>query len=348
MGAGGNDKLAQSFLANAQNAKFMGQGIDKLSARMRLQFGDAANARLLSLGVQFSKLGENISRIFRLDASSLEPLLRGIQAVLSFFNKNEDAAKDLHATVTKFTEAAIGGLLDLTIVLLKSYLWLRQHESAWNAVKMTVALFAVGIGALGIVAAAALGLIAAGLALVVAAMGALVAAGYGIGEVFADIAAWWKALDLSDIGLHMVNGIVNGIKAAGPAILDALKGAAMSAVYGVRDALLMHSPSRLTFGDGGNIVMGYAGGVDQKAPMLEDSMESAVGGGVASARAEVGASTSVAPAMSAPRAGGDGGGRVLNFTNCFNGGSLSEESIRKAIHTALDEDALDAGLAGAA
>ncbi len=348
VGAGGNDAMAQKFLESAKAAKFFGTGIDKLSERMRLQFGANAARKMLSLDVQLNKLHENISYIF--SGADIEPFLGALQAVLSIFNRNEAGATSLRNTVTKFTEAAIGGILDLTIVLLKSYIWLLKHEKTWGAVKLAVKGVVLGIAALGAVAAIALGVIGVAIGLALALIGGLLAAIYSIPAALrsitaagnrwgAEFQAWWKSLDLSEIGLQMINGLVNGIKGAGGAVLTALKSVVSGAVEGAAKFLGIHSPSKLMEDRiGANMGAGIPQGIEKSAKDVTSATVRVVKGGV-----DAGADAASGARDSGSTSGGTG--RVFNFANCFNGGGHTEDSIRKILSNILDEERMEASLA---
>jgi uncharacterized coiled-coil protein SlyX len=328
-GAAGGEKLASQFLGLAQTARYYGQDLDKLTERFKTKFGAVAEARLRSLSVQFSKFKENITWIF--SGADIEPFLKGLQTILSLFNRNTDGAKTMRNMVTKFTEAAIGGFLRVAIFLVKTYIWLRTNAAAWDTIGIILKGVKLLFVTLGVLAAAALGIIALGVAGLIAAVGIL-GAGLGlIGEALATLWAYWKSHSLSEIGKAMVEGLVNGIKAAGGAVLKALVGVVSSAVKGVKSYLQTGSPSRLMFNEVGYPMgTGAAGGIDKSTAEVSDAARGMVSAGVSSAKAE---------AASAPAASSSSSsGRVIQFNNCTFGGDTNESTIRKMVHAVFDAE----------
>lgn len=326
-GAAGGDKLASEFLGLAQNARFFGQDLDKLTARFKTKFGAVAEARLLSLGVQFSKFKENITWIF--SGADIEPFLKGLHTILGLFDKNTGGAKSMREMVTKVTEAAIGGFLRVSIALVKAYIWLRTNAVAWKTIQLVVtgvkALFVV----LGAVAVAVLASMAAQVAVAVAAIGLIAAA---IGAVVDGMAAAWnyfKSHSLSEIGTAMIDGLVAGLKKAGHLVLDALTSIVSGAVKGVEKFLRIGSPSGLMRDDVGyQMGAGTAGGLDKSRGEVSEAAEGMASAGVQGAKAGAGAT---APASS-------GGGVVFNFNNCTFGGDFNESAARKMFHTVFEAE----------
>lgn len=86
----------------------------------------------------------------------------------------------------------------------------------------------------------------------------------------------FKSIDWLSLGGNIVKGIAQGILNGAGAIVDAAKGAAMSAFNAAKNALGIHSPSRL-FRDeiGRQIDAGIALGVDDNLDMISKAMNSA-------------------------------------------------------------------------
>jgi hypothetical protein len=325
-GAAGGDAMATQFLASAQAARYFQGDVDKLADRVEKKFGAVAQKKLLSLDVQLSKLHENISYIF--SGADIEPFLRGLQTIFSLFGKNTDGAKSMRDMVTKVTEMAIGGFLRLAIALVKTYIWIKTHETAWKSVKVVamVALIAIGlaIGAvvlvLGVLAVAAASLMfTLALPFILAA-----AAIYGFIKLV-------KSFNLVDMGKALVMGLVNGIKAAGTAVYSALKGVVNDAVTGVTKFLEIGSPSKLMAREIGHPMgTGIAEGHDDAAGDVKDSAQKMAAGGVQGAKG------------GAVGAGSSGGGVHLEFNNCSFGGGLTEDIMRLWL-TRILEGELTAG-----
>jgi len=117
---------------------------------------------------------------------------------------------------------------------------------------------------------------------------------------------------------------VNGIKNVAGVVGDAVKGIAEKVTSGIRDALGIHSPSRVTMQLGEYTGEGFALGIGKT---IADVRQRA---------AEMAAAVSgVMADMSAPSvqmAGGAAGGGVINMEGLFAGATInvrSDEDIRK-------------------
>lgn len=325
-GAAGGDKLANEFLGLAQNARYFGQDLDKLTQRFKTKFGAVAEARLLSLGVQFSKFKENITWIF--SGADIEPFLKGLQTILSLFDRNSGGAKSMRNIVTKLTEAAIGGFLRLAIFLVKTYIWLKTHAAAWKTVEFIVTGVKTAFVILGVLAGAALALIAVNIAAVVAAVGLIAAA---IGAVVEGMSAAWtyfQSHSLSEIGTAMIEGLVAGLKAAGHLVWQTLTGIVSDAVGRVKKYLQTGSPSRLMHAEVGyQMGAGTAGGLDASRAEVSDAAEGMAQAGVEGAKGAGVAASSPGPA-----------GNVYQFNNCTFGGDLNESTVRKMMQAVFDAE----------
>lgn len=332
-GAAGGDKLANQFLGLAQNARFFGQDLEKLTQRFKTKFGAVAEARLLSLSVQFSKFKENITWIF--SGADIEPFLKGLHTILGLFDRNTDGAKSMRDMVTRFTEAAIGGFLRLAIFLVRTYIWLKTHAMAWKAVGLIVTGIKTAFVVLGVLAAGALGLIAASMAATMAVSALLWAAIGGVIDAMAAVWTYFQSHSLSEIGTAMIEGLVRGLKAAGGMVLNALVGIVSTAVKGVKKYLMTGSPSRLMHNEVGyQMGAGVGGGLEASGPEVSEAAQGMAEAGVQGAKS----------AASAPEASSSGG-RVIQFNNCTFGGDLNESTVRKLVHAVFDAETNAAAMA---
>lgn len=323
-GAAGGEKLANQFLGLAQNARYFGQDLEKLTERFKKKFGAVAEARLLSLSVQFSKFKENISFIF--SGADIEPFLKGLHTILGLFDRNTGGAKSMRDMVTKVTELAIGGFLRVAIALVKTYIWLKTHATAWKTVQLLVTGVKVAFVLLAASAAASLAFIAVNVAAVVAAVGLVAVAIGGVVEVLAGAWNYFKSHSLAEIGTEMINGLVSGLKSAGPRVLDSLLGIVSGAVKGVKSYLGIASESKLMKREVGyEMGAGTAGGLEKSRAEVSDAAEGMAKAGVEGAKS--GASATAAPST---------GGNVFQFHNCTFGGDWNESSARKMLHMILD------------
>jgi len=325
-GAAGGDKLANEFLGLAQNARYFGQDLDKVTERFKTKFGAVAEARLLSLGVQFSKFKENITWIF--SGADIDPFLKGLHTILGLFDRNTDSAKGMRATVTKLTEAAIGGFLRVAIFLVKTYIWLKTHAAAWKVVEFMVTGVKTAFVILGVLAVATLAVIAAAVAALMGAIG-LIATGWGaIIEAMSAAWAYFQSHSLSEIGTEMINGLVGGLKAGAHLVLEALTSIVTGAVKGVKKYLGIASESKLMKAEVGyEMGAGTAGGLDKSRAEVSDAAEGMAAAGVKGAKGASGGASSSAPA-----------GNVYEFNNCTFGGDLNESTVRKMMQAVFDAE----------
>lgn len=352
--SGGNDSLARSYIETAKTVRLFGGDLEKLDERMRKKFGAVAEAKLLSLSVQMTKLKEKIAFVF--SGADVAPFLRGLQSILGIFNQDEAAAQSLRNGVTKMVETSIGWMLRFAIALVRVYIYLKTHELAWKGIGLAIKGIGVVFGVLVAIVLAGLALIALNVAVTVAVFGAIAAAiGFVVSQfqyAYGHMSEIWEGLKLLfsdgfkalgnlaekalEIGKAIVMGIANGITGAGAAVFNALKGAVKGAVDGVKNFLESHSPSELLRREVGyQMGAGVAVGNEDAAPEIAKSSRAMVGAGVGAARAE---SVGSATPKSTPA---EGGGHVVSFTNC-NFGDNSEAGLRKIIMSLLEGETLAA------
>lgn len=354
-GAAGGDALATQFMQSAQAARYFGQDVDKLANRIKTKFGDVAQAKLMSLDVQLLKLKENITWIF--SGADIEPFLRGLQSILSLFDQNNAGVRSLRATVTRMTEMAIGGFLRIAIALVKTYIWLKSNKTAWDSIKLVLVGVVVGFAALG---AAVLAIVVAVGVLIGAFFAFAAAAGTAIAEAmnyYDAFVAKLHSISLWDVGKFMIQGLVNGLIAAGGAVYGALKSIVMGAVKNVENVLGIRSPSTvLDHRIGFQMGAGIAQGQERSAPVLRASAAQMVSDATPDfQRSDAMTFTSdAAPSLQAPRQaapppptppgnGAAGGGKSLSFTGCNFGGDLTEEKMRGWLMKLIEGETLDGG-----
>ena len=223
----------------------------------------------------------------------------------------------------------IAGFLQMMIGIMKGAIQVKKIWQEWGDVITTVAgiigivAAVIGVGLLVAIGAVvfSVGMLAVGVGLLVAAFLAVVAAVIWVGaQMYALGAAivggaltafdslrtsvqgvmdWLSGLSLAEIGMQMINGLVAGIMAAGPALLGSITGLAGGAIDAAKAALGIASPSKVFAELGAFTGEGMAIGVDSEAESVQGSMEAMVappeiavaavsGGGAAGA----GASTS--------------------------------------------------------
>lgn len=267
--SGGTEQMAQDVLNWARQIRFMGGQVDDLGRRVEQKLGRTATEQASSFGVQLSKLSENIRWIF--GGSDIDPLLRALRSVLKYFDAGSDTATGMRNAITHMVESAIGMLLRMGIVILKVYIWLREHELVWKSLGYGLkglvysALIAVGV---------AFGIILATLAVIPATIALAIKAWDALGESLTN--ALHSALDAvegwTEVGKNIVMGIAEGIASGAHWVWDAIKNLAKGALQRFKDALVSRSPSVLFTNDARIAIPGgVSRGIDQGIPMVEHS-----------------------------------------------------------------------------
>lgn len=269
--SGGTEQMAQDVLGWARNIRFMGGQVDDLARRVEQKLGRSATAQALSFDVQMRKLSESIRWIF--GGSDIDPLLRALRSVLKYFDAGSDTATSMRNAITRMVEGAIGLMLRLGIVLLKTYIALRSHDTAWRAMGLVLKGAAIFLGAVAVAAAL---LVTTGLAIIPGAI-ALAVAGFKhlinvLGEikdaVLESIAGW------GEIGKNIALGIAEGVTNGAQVVWDAIKGLATGAVKKFKDTLGIHSPSVVFKADSRvGIGGGVSSGIEQAIPQVRLSTQ---------------------------------------------------------------------------
>ena len=266
-GGAKGEQMAGDVMNWAKQIRYMGGSVEDLAKRVEQKLGRGAAQAAISFDVQLSRLRSNMTWIF--GGADVDPLLRALNSVLKIFNAGSDSASGMRNAITRLTENAIGMMLRLGIVLLKTYLALRTHETAWNTLKLLVKFVAIGVLGLTAAVLVSAGIIIGTVALIVAAIGAPV---YALARMIGNFKKHYEELRASGrgIGMSIVLGIINGIADAGVNIWNALKGAVGGAIDKVKNLLESHSPSKVTHRIGfGGIGMGMVGGIQESAPHVE-------------------------------------------------------------------------------
>jgi len=301
-GTGGTDKMAQRFLSLATTYRMFGKSVTGLAEVFKKQFGQVAAEKTLALGIQLTKLRENITFLF--SGADVEPFLRGLQSILGIFDRNTSSAKGMRDIITALVEKGINLFLRLAIVLVKTYLWIREHETAWKALKVIVGGIGLAMAALVGVVLVAVGVIGLAMAAISApVVGFLALVGMAVknlserwdaisrstsemaktvGGWFSLVGEWVSAalnklrnIDLSDIGKKMIEGLVKGISDSITAVEDAVKKTGEAALKKFKDVLGIHSPALAARIEVGRpIGQGVAMGISDTRAMVDRATRS--------------------------------------------------------------------------
>ena len=291
-----------------QLATSMHVGVDKAKAALfdgRVKLADGARAmraaieknladinlrQMLSLPVLARKFEETLQDLTR--GVKLEPLLKGLKDIASVFDLSTTSGQALKQLVTVFGSDLVGAFASSTPLAKKflyglilgaqeltmSYLRVRNSlreafsgtgldnvvlmSAAFDAGKLALKVFAAGIATTAI-----------GIGAIAAAGGAAVAAVYGLVEA---VKAGWKSFTTVDWGDAIIDGLVSGITGGWDRLRSAVGGLAEKVKLTFKDALGIHSPSRVFAEYGENTTEGYSAGVERGAGGAQGAVDAMV------------------------------------------------------------------------
>lgn len=105
-----------------------------------------------------------------------------------------------------------------------------------------------------------------------------------LGALWGDIKAWFQSVDWGSLGRNIIDGIVNGISAAGSAILNTLSGIVNGAINAIKARLGISSPSKVFAEMGLQMAEGLALGMGQGAPVVAGAAGNVAGAAVNQSR----------------------------------------------------------------
>lgn len=342
-----SDGAAQSVLQMATAYRYAGKSVDALAQRIQDKLGRGAAAQAIALDVQMRRLGENITWIF--GGADIDPLLRALDSVLRLFGAGSTSANTMRDAVTYLVEHAIGGMLRLGIAVLRAYIALRSNETAWNAIKLAVKAVVFGFA----VMAGITTLVVGGIVVLAGALMALQAAIAGAAVMMVSklgAAALRFASLAFSIGRFIVEGIANGLTAAGSKVWEALKAIVGGAIDKTKNLLGIASPSKVFFGLGHFTAQGMAGGINRGEQAVVGASAHMSAAMVASSRGMVANDRGVsAPAMAirvqSPQQPAAQSGTSITFENCSFGGDVTEAKVRGWVRGAIEGEMLASGVA---
>lgn len=300
-----NDELL-SMASNLANSGLRGDALSAALERAavkaaKLKFGPDFQKQLLSLDFQSKRLGTNLAETF--GGLKIEGLLGGISTLVALFDSSTASGKalkflfeTLFQPIIDATTAAIPKVerlfLYAEILALKAYLALRPYSEQIATVGK---VFAIGAAIIAGVVVVAIASFIAHIALAVGLIGAIVFGLYKLEGVILDVAkaiytGWNDAVQfMTDLGLNMVMGLVNGITGAATAVVKAVRDVVSGGIKAAENLLKIGSPSKLFEEMGGFTAQGFTEGVEGGAGDAQGALESLVappspkGGGLGSA-----------------------------------------------------------------
>lgn len=266
-------------------AKRMGLSSHDLSEQLKKGtasaklFGDALQDALIEKGQGPLKrmafgmdnlkkmFGQSIEEMFEDMGHAVDPFMAQVKSLLGIFSQSTATGKVMKGAITQAFTAIFGVATrvvpvikhffqDMIIWSLKSYIFIRQH---WTEIRPVLAMVGVTLG----VIAVAFGAVAVVVGAVVGLFVALVGAGIAAQAMLVNMAM--KAYEFGD---QLVTGLIRGIKAGIGAVGDAASELGHSALNAIRNALEMHSPSRVMVKVGMQAGESMAGGMVGAAPKV--------------------------------------------------------------------------------
>lgn len=101
----------------------------------------------------------------------------------------------------------------------------------------------------------------------------------GIAQLLSQAKDAFFQVDWAQVGHNIIDGVIEGLKAAGGALFDTLKGLASEALSAAKKVLKIESPSKVFRDEVGEMIPeGMAQGISNKAYMVTDAVEDMSGG----------------------------------------------------------------------
>lgn len=371
LGAGGADQ----FIQDLKDGKTT---VDRFAATAQNKFGGIVQKQLLGLTAQSARFHNNLGNLF--GSLNIEPALQGLQKLVALFDDTTAAGQaikllftavfqplidsmDKAATVAEaFILGVLIGFVKLYIALkptikkLEELFGINDPATADGMARITeigeklapiIAVLATTFAAVALVVG---GLLAAALAaiaspfLLIQSRAALVTAAFtSLRDGWADVTTFLKSISLADIGKGMLDGLVQGIVGAGPAVISALGGVVTGAVAHAKEALGIHSPSKVFAEIGENTGAGMAQGLDRSASDVQSAMSAVVEPPAPTTTPARGAPGGAKGASKSP----DLSGATFNFYGVKDAAN-AKESFGEMLTAFLEGDAAKLGNAKAA
>jgi hypothetical protein len=257
--------LVRQFVAVGDTASAQGVILEALEGRFKGVAAAMAGTTDGQWTQAWNAVGDAMESVGKIIAQYIPPIANGIKAAADAFNELSPSTQNF---------VVIGGAL----------------AAALGPVVVVLGTLAIGIAAINIpVAAAIAGIVALTAAVIAfwpeikAATEAVIQFGKDgleyilgmpdrIAEAFSHLAAV-----MYQMGVDIINGLVEGIKGAGGAVKDALLGVVTGAWNDTLVFLGIRSPSRLFHEVGINIMAGLANGIEAGRPQVQANIAGVTG-----------------------------------------------------------------------
>lgn len=289
---------ARRLIGMMRAARAAGQSVRGLADDVRGRLGGIARRQALGLDVQVRHLQEDLAHLF--DGLQLEGFLRGMRQALGVFSQQHAVGRALAAIMRTIFQPLLDGAGQAGAPMRAFFEQLTIHALQFGIVVLTARnallrtfgrptvtqIQAIDFAMTAATATAvAFGLALAPVALVVGSIGAMIAAtlapAYEFGrmlraisnasDVFASTGTSW-----TDAGRMLVDGFINGVTSRMNALRETMTTLADTAVFSLRSALEIHSPSRVFADLGAQIPAGVAQGVREGSPDASEAASEAV------------------------------------------------------------------------
>lgn len=341
----GNES-ASAFVKQAKALRGSARAVRELASETKTRLGGIAARQMLSLDVQVSKLKENLAALF--GGLELETFLGKLRELTDLFSQNTatgralkvlaetvfqpmiDQASRLFPIAKRAFQGLVIGALHLAIAVLRVRNSFRQAFAGTSFESIDAMTLALHAGRLAIQPFAdALNAFNVALQPILPALN--LAARYYDNLAASVRAAWdeWKALDLSSIGISLVDGLIGGIAEGRERLLSTIRTLGVDARNTLVSVLEIGSPSRVFAELGMQIPRGLAQGVQQAAPIAAGAIEDL--GGVPTLRSAPSSTTSIAI-----------GDIHVHMTGAPDAGAIAER-LRDELARVLDGVAVEMG-----
>lgn len=261
------------------------RGIAAITSLLDEKFGAVAEKKALNLGAQFTRLKDNISKLFEdVDAG---PVLKAFSEVVKIFDTSTASGKALKFMMTTFFDGLFklaGKVLPYVTTFLKGMVII--------GLKAFIALKPLG-KAFGDIGDQSSGVDK--LASFMSKLGDMI--GFVVGEVvdavlffgklagtFVDVETFLLAMsgEFYDAGTNVIGGLVDGIKSGASKVVDSVSDMANAAVDKFKSVFGIHSDSKLMHKMGGHLMGGLKTGIAANDNGPQKAMSEAMGGNDAS------------------------------------------------------------------
>lgn len=285
------------------------KSVGELSKEIDSKFGEVAKKRVLGLDQQMTILGEHFDSLF--DNVNIEPILEGFARLVGLLDSNSESGRAIKAIFESMLDPLGGAeaifigierfLLGMEIGAMKVAIGVKRiaKELGFDTSTMQSVVDLADLGAIAVYAlAAAVGAVVAafgvmagivampfvslynGINAAIDVFNGLASAAESIASqvtaALDKIASWFNGVDLSTMGVQMIDGLIAGIKSKADAVVAALGGVVDAAIAAAVNALKIGSPSKVMEEIGGWTAEGFTVGVDDGAADAQSSMEALV------------------------------------------------------------------------